>query len=177
MPKYKCHKEVWAFKIKQIVPTVMIHEDGAKEKGKIMIFPEEEGYQPFEVSKDFIEKHKPQVGGYYVKYKDGYESYSPADAFEEGYSKIEEEKSESNKGYVSGWIAVTETLPKPLQTVWLTNGKGWVSLGCLVESDGGWHWAQSNGIIYIENGEIVSECESEDLDVNFWHELPKPPCL
>jgi cysteine sulfinate desulfinase/cysteine desulfurase-like protein len=23
---------------------------------------------------------------------------------------------------------------------------------------------------------IVSECESEDLDVNFWHELPKPPC-
>lgn len=90
MPKYKCHKEVWAFKIKQIVPTVMIDEDGAKETGKIMIFPEEEGYQPFEVSKDFIEKHKPQVGGYYVQYKDGYESYSPADAFEEGYSKIEE---------------------------------------------------------------------------------------
>lgn len=106
MPKYKCHKEVWAFKIKQIVPTVMIHEDGAKEKGKIIIFPEEEGYQPFEVSKEFMEKHKPQVGGYYVKYKDGYESYSPADAFEEGYLKIEEEKSESNKGYVSGSLLV-----------------------------------------------------------------------
>ena len=74
-----------------------------------------------------------------------------------------------------GWVAVTDALPKPLQTVWLTNGKGWVSLGCLVESDGGWHWAESNGVIYIENGEIVSECESEDLDVNFWHELPKPP--
>lgn len=77
---------------------------------------------------------------------------------------------------VSGWVAVTDALPKPLQTVWLTNGKGWVCLGCLVESDGGWHWAESNGVIYIENGEIVSECESEDLDVNFWHELPKPPC-
>lgn len=77
---------------------------------------------------------------------------------------------------VSGWVAVKDALPKPLQTVWLTNGKGWVCLGCLVESDGGWHWAKSNGVIYVENGEIVSECESEDLDVNFWHELPKPPC-
>jgi hypothetical protein len=73
------------------------------------------------------------------------------------------------------WISVTEKLPKALQTVWLTDGKGWVALGCLVESDGGWHWAESNGIIYAENGEIVSECESEDLHVNFWHELPKLP--
>ena len=54
-----------------------------------------------------------------------------------------------------GWVAVTDVLPKPLQTVWLTNGKGWVSLGCLIESDGGWHWAEGNGVIYIENGEIV----------------------
>jgi len=77
---------------------------------------------------------------------------------------------------VSGWVAVTDAIPKPLQTVWLTNGKGWVCLGCLVEDAEGWHWAESNGVIYIENGEIVSECESEDLDVNFWHELPKPPC-
>ncbi len=51
----------------------------------------------------------------------------------------------------SGWVAVTDALPKPLQTVWLTNGKGWVSLGCRAESDGGWHWAESNGVIYIEN--------------------------
>jgi len=80
------------------------------------------------------------------------------------------------KTAVGGWVAVTDALPKPLQTVWLTNGKGWVCLGCLVESDGGCHWAESNGVIYIENGEIVSECESEDLDVNYWHELPKPPC-
>lgn len=77
---------------------------------------------------------------------------------------------------VCGWVAVTDALPKALQTVWLTNGKGWCCLGCLVEDAEGWHWAESNGVIYIENGEIVSECESEDLDVNYWHELPKPPC-
>lgn len=73
------------------------------------------------------------------------------------------------------WVPVTDDLPEPLKTVWLTNGKGWVSLGCRAESDGGWHWAQSNGILYVEDGEIVSECESEDLDVVFWHELPKLP--
>ena len=73
----------------------------------------------------------------------------------------------------SGWVDVNDALPKPLQTVWLTNGNGWACLGCRVEVDGGWHWAESNGVIYVENGEIVSECESEDLDVNFWHELPK----
>jgi hypothetical protein len=73
------------------------------------------------------------------------------------------------------WIPVTEKLPEPLQTVWLTDGRDWVGLGCRVESDGGWHWAQSNGVIYSENGEIVSECESEDLDINYWHDLPKLP--
>jgi len=85
-------------------------------------------------------------------------------------------KSSLQQTAVSDWVAVTDALPLPLQTVWLTNGKGWVGLGCLIEDAEGWHWAESNGVIYIENGEIVSECESEDLDVNYWHELPKPPC-
>jgi hypothetical protein len=83
---------------------------------------------------------------------------------------------EVKKSSVNGWVSVTDALPKALQTVWLTNGK-WCCLGCLVEDAEGWHWAESNGVIYVENGEIVSECESEDLDVNFWHELPEPPCL
>ncbi len=73
------------------------------------------------------------------------------------------------------WIPVKDRLPKPLQTVWLTDGDGWVCLGCLVESDGLFHWAQSNGIIYSEGNEIVSECDSEDLYVKYWHELPKLP--
>jgi hypothetical protein len=73
------------------------------------------------------------------------------------------------------WIDVNDGLPEPLKTVWLTNGKGWVCLGCLVEDAEGSHWAESNGTIYIENNEIVSECESEDLDVKFWHYLPKTP--
>lgn len=72
------------------------------------------------------------------------------------------------------WQDAIKNLPNPLQTVWLTNGKEWVALGCLVETNEGWHWAESNGTMYIENGEIVAECESEDLDVVYWHALPKP---
>jgi hypothetical protein len=31
----------------------------------------------------------PSVGGYYVVYDDGYKSYSPSEAFEGGYTKID----------------------------------------------------------------------------------------
>ena len=39
------------------------------------------------------------------------------------------------------------------------------------------HRAETNGVIYQEKNKIVSECESDDLDVKFWHRLPEPPCL
>jgi hypothetical protein len=88
MPKYKSHKEVWALKIKSIV------RDGEGENresdGSSIITPEEKGYAPFRVEGDYLHKHKPQVGGYYVVYKDGYKSFSPAKAFEEGNTLIKE---------------------------------------------------------------------------------------
>lgn len=74
------------------------------------------------------------------------------------------------------WISVKDHLPEPLQTVWLSNGEGWTTLGCRSAIlDGLWCWAQTNGIIYEENDKIISECESDDLDVNFWQPLPEPP--
>lgn len=86
LPKYKCHKEVWALKIKSIV------RDGENENresdGSAIITPEEDFYAPFRVEGSFLHKNKPFVGGYYVVYKDGYTSFSPADAFESGYTKI-----------------------------------------------------------------------------------------
>lgn len=71
------------------------------------------------------------------------------------------------------WHSIKDSSPKALQTVWLANSNGFVTLGCLVESDEGWHWASSNGVIYSEDGEIISECESDDYDVEYWHPLPK----
>lgn len=39
-----------------------------------------------EVSLDYVAKHAPEAGGYYVRYQDGYESWSPAAEFERGYT-------------------------------------------------------------------------------------------
>ena len=84
MPRYICHKQVWALKI------AAIKRDGEGEPnretdGSAMITPAEEGYAPFKVDHQFMHKHKPEVGGYFVQYRDGYKSFSPAAAFEEGY--------------------------------------------------------------------------------------------
>jgi hypothetical protein len=78
MPAYECHKKVRAAKIVKI------------EGNKLtLLIPGPTVSVIFEaVSNDFLAKHDPQVGGYYVSYKDGYSSFSPADAFESGYTLI-----------------------------------------------------------------------------------------
>ena len=81
LPRYECHKEVWALKIKAFD----ILTDGGT------ITPAEEGYAPFEVDAEWVsERYKPDQGdlGYYVVYEDGYKSWSPTEAFEKGYTLI-----------------------------------------------------------------------------------------
>ena len=80
MPRYKCHKEVWALKIKLI--------GVCEEDGSGLIAPEDRGYSAFEVSPEYMAKHNPKHGGYYVVYANGYKSYSPANAFEAGYVRV-----------------------------------------------------------------------------------------
>ena len=77
MPVYKCHKEVWALKIASIEE---------RPSGVFMMTTAEKGFAEFYVDKEYMDKHKPHAGGYYVVYKDGYKSFSPAEAFEDGYS-------------------------------------------------------------------------------------------
>lgn len=79
IPQYRCHKVVRAAKITDFrengvlgAPDLVLGEIG----GIVTLLPE------------WHYKHKPQVGGYYVLYDDGYTSFSPAKAFEEGYSRI-----------------------------------------------------------------------------------------
>ena len=89
MPRYKCHKEVRALKIARIE---FDHDKARAENretdGSATITPAEGGYTPFKVDANYVHKHKPQAGGYYVVYKDGYRSWSPAEAFEDGYTRI-----------------------------------------------------------------------------------------
>ena len=79
MPKYECHKKVWALKIAGIVADI---------HGGVYFQPAEEGYDKVPMSPEYVAKHKPEVGGYYVVYEDGYKSFSPAGAFESGYTPV-----------------------------------------------------------------------------------------
>lgn len=76
LSRWKCHKEVWAEKIAEVRPVY----------GELVL--ENARFAPIQVGNEFIERHKPQVGGYYVVYDDGYKSYSPAGPFESGYTLI-----------------------------------------------------------------------------------------
>lgn len=79
LPRYRCHKEVHAVRILEL---------RARSDGGATIIPDEPGVRPLIVSHEYLAKHKPQAGGYYVIYADGYKSWSPKQAFEEGYIRI-----------------------------------------------------------------------------------------
>ena len=93
MPRYKCHKEVWALKI------AAIKRDGEGEEretdGSAMITPEDSRYASFRVDHAWLRRNpKAEAGGYYVVYArqpgeiENYTAYSPADAFESGYTLV-----------------------------------------------------------------------------------------
>lgn len=87
MPRYQCHKKVWALKIAEVRdPNAGAdHEsDGSRE----LMFVEAIHYGPLRVRHDYVRKHQPVAGGYYVVYDDGYQSFSPAKAFEDGYTRL-----------------------------------------------------------------------------------------
>ena len=90
LPRYQSHKIVHALKIKSILFDSMAAKFINRETdGSAMITPEDDRYMSFRVEAEYVHKHQPKVGGYYVVYDDGYESWSPADAFESGYTLIE----------------------------------------------------------------------------------------
>ena len=83
MQLYQSHKKVRAAQIVHIDHTRLLLDGGLDEDGKAIV-------KPIMVSLDFIEKHKPKSGDYLVQYEDGYQSVSPAAAFESGYTPIDE---------------------------------------------------------------------------------------
>jgi len=85
MPQYQSHKKVWALKISELKHTGTPDQES---DGSLMALFDEDGFAPIKLSAEFVQKHKPKVGGYYVLYLDGYKSFSPPEAFETGYSKI-----------------------------------------------------------------------------------------
>jgi hypothetical protein len=80
MPKYECHKTVHALKIREVTEV---------PSGGAILIPEDTRYAGIDVDAEWVSKHSPEAGGYYVSYDDGYKSYSPAAAFENGYTLIQ----------------------------------------------------------------------------------------
>lgn len=83
-PQYKCHKIVQGFKIGKIMST---NPAGAPVITKLI---SEDGEYFATVNQDWVHKHSPISGGYFVLYEDGYTSFRPCKAFEKGYTKIGE---------------------------------------------------------------------------------------
>lgn len=80
MKQYQSHKTVEAAKI--------LGMDYAAGGARLHL----EGFDPESVFVEvaWLNKHKPSpsvdlVGGYFLRYSDGYQSWSPAEAFEQGY--------------------------------------------------------------------------------------------
>ena len=79
IPQYRSHKVVRAAKI------TGFRENGNPDMPDLLLG--EIGSIAVQLP-EWHSKHRPQIGGYYVVYEDGYASYSPAKAFEEGYRPV-----------------------------------------------------------------------------------------
>ena len=85
LPRYRCHKVVEAMKITRVV------EHTIEGRMRWMLL-DDEGHR-VDVGADWMERlpgpFDSPLGGYYVRYEGGYESWSPPGAFEGGYTRIE----------------------------------------------------------------------------------------
>lgn len=110
LPVWKCHKEVEAFKIHSITAQQEGMHEGVVEEPRYVQIPRESGVETVQtasrteyvisdetgefvavVGDDYVLKHEPYVGGYFVQYDD-YQSFSPANSFENGYTPINSKK-------------------------------------------------------------------------------------
>ena len=84
LPMWQSHKVVKAGKIALIIPSGPDLFGDAPKATKLVL---QQGHQ-VTVSEEYMLKHKPQVGGYFVMDEDGYQSWSPKESFEQGYTSI-----------------------------------------------------------------------------------------
>ena len=114
--------------------------------------------------------------------KYGYENFEQFDdkstfGYNHDTPKIIDEVAIEYHRLMSEWNLVKDKLPDKNKTVWLYNEKNkYVALGCSVYvNNEGWFLAVSNGEIYSENGEIVTEAEIDDYEFTHWKYVDKLP--
>jgi len=73
MPEYLCNERVWALQIDSI-----FKKRNSKE---YKILAVNTSYGGIDIDQDYIDKHKPHAGGYYIVNKTGYKSFLPYETF------------------------------------------------------------------------------------------------
>lgn len=85
LPVYQSHKIIAALRIDNIAKTPIPTDTGVC----IIMYSNEIGNGiQFNIPIADYKKHNPQIGGYWVFYQDGYESYSPTKPFKKGNTRI-----------------------------------------------------------------------------------------
>ncbi|EPK0456637.1 DUF2829 domain-containing protein [Escherichia coli] len=101
-PKYKCHSIIRASKIKDIV---IVGKAYAPIFGSIEVV-EPKG-MTLRVDGVFLEKFRPQIGGYLVTAENGYLVYVPEKAFEKCYSRVSDASENGVSLSIEGHNGVT----------------------------------------------------------------------
>lgn len=97
LPLFKCHKIVQA----ALIVGVLTPDPSEDIDGVVLLLGGVE--EPLVVTLDWLEKHTPTdstdgvVGGMLVIYEDGYQSWSPKDVFDAGYTSVEELEAKAAK--------------------------------------------------------------------------------
>lgn len=86
LPEYQCHKKVRAARILDVMQEPNIQKNEMLYSLKL----DHPTTTIISIAKAWFEKNHPEKGGFFVVYEDGYASYSPAKAFEEGYTLIQQ---------------------------------------------------------------------------------------
>lgn len=82
LPQWKCHKIVRAARILDMV----MHGNSVPLPGGATLHLD--GGAKVATDAAWVQRCDPAVGGYYVVYEDGYTSFSPSKAFEDGYTRL-----------------------------------------------------------------------------------------
>lgn len=84
LPQYQSHKRVWAAPIAE--PAMLTITGKGQPQVTVLVGDER---KPIDVPGDIFARGEPSPGDYLVVYPDGYKSWSPKGAFEEGYIRVE----------------------------------------------------------------------------------------
>lgn len=104
LPQFRCHKVVRAAKIVAIAFL-----------GEGLYRLALDGGVHVDVFRTWIANRAPAVGGYFVQYEDGYSSFSPAKAFEGGYTRLPYDEATDSASAAGQWKAYARVLETNLR--------------------------------------------------------------